>query len=148
MKNKRVSVFISLFLLALLGCTQTKNDQKRAFEGDVEQSLMSVMSNAVPELLKRLHSHVIFRDGVLIILGEFDFSNILAFPTTPTWSATCGFGGLDILFEYGQGEDNLTAVKLTNTQLTNDQCLVMLPAVVSETKNLLAPYNESQRSLR
>lgn len=131
-KQARAIVSIGIACFVLFGCS---DKPAHSPEDEAEQSLMSDLARAVPELIQRLHARALLRGGVLVLRD--DVTGFQAFPTVPTWKAECGVFGLNIAFFTSPSSDNYVTVNLTNASLTVDQCGAMLPLVAIEAKTYL-----------
>jgi hypothetical protein len=144
-KQTGAIVIIGVVCFVLFGCS---DKPAHSPEYDAEQSLMSDVGRAMPELIQRLHTRATLRGGVLLLRAKFDVNEFQAFPSVPPWKADCAATGLDISFVWGSDSDNHVRVSLTEVSLTDDQCATLLPTVAAEAKTYLSPSTVSQDPLR
>ena len=96
-----------------------------------DAALVQDEAKATAELLRRLHSQVNYREGVLVIVDRSGTnSGVTVVPATIMWGVDCSDNGVAVTFGSGSGDtDNGIVLQLTSASLSDEKCLRIAPAI-------------------
>lgn len=117
------AALLAALTVHLAGCFNSDDDKRRSAASHAEITLMEDKSNAVPELLKRLHEKVMVRSGIFLI--DDDALGWTAISSPVRWKIDCGFLGVKISLIYRSGsvdDDGTASATLAQTSLSNELC--------------------------
>src|SRR5215471_3481710 len=117
---------------ALIGACDNKSD-RRDVEGKqstTDAALLSDLSSAEAEFLRRLRARVAIQDGMLLLYEPLatGVSTLYGLPPSTPWSISCGFFGLQVTFGAGSSEQGgIVDVELTQSLVGAEQCRRLIP---------------------
>ena len=123
---------------ALIGACDSNNSDQQDVEKKQsanDAALLSDLSNAEAEFLRRLRARVAIQDGVLLIYDPWaaGASTLYGLPPSTPWSISCGFSGLQVTFGAGSTEQGgIVDVELTQSLVREEQCRRLIPRIGRE----------------
>jgi hypothetical protein len=144
--RRRTSVTIrklgGIFAIAALigACDSNKSDQrnterKQNSATQTDAALLSDLSNAESEFLRRLRARVAIQEGMLLVYEPWatGVSTLYGLSPSTPWSISCGFFGLQVTFGAGSAEqDGMVGVELTQSLVREEQCRRLIPRLGHE----------------
>jgi len=114
---------------------QRDSDSKQSSATQSDTALLSDLSNAEAEFLRRLRARVTIQDGMLLIYDPLatGVSSMYGLPPSTPWSISCGFFGLQVTFGAGSAEQGgIIDVELTQSYVREEQCRRLIPRIGRE----------------
>ena len=128
-------------IAALIGaCDSNKSDQrnterKQNSATQTDAALLSDLSNAESEFLRRLRARVAIQEGMLLVYEPWatGVSTLYGLSPSTPWSISCGFFGLQVTFGAGSSEQGgVVEVELTRSHIGDEQCRRLIPRIGRE----------------